>query len=384
MPSAKPHGGARTTVRVALVALVVLVAIGFVLSRISADAYEISPGGANPVAPIISIDGHTAPKSNGQILLTDVYLTSLNWLTWIGAKLDSNSQVVPAAALVDPGVSISELDAQGYLEMAQAKDSARVAALTRLGYHVGHTPTGAIVEAVGTNTPASGVLHVADVIVGAQGQAIATSCGLISALHDQAPGSKIKLMVKPAKISDSGEITYGSPEERSLTVGTPPKGDNAAESGCPGVTTPSSGFLGVSVQTDVAYTYPFTITISTPNIGGPSAGLAMTLGIIDQLSSGHLVHHSVIAATGTMAPDGAVGDVGGVPQKAIAVSRAGASLFLVPSVELGPARSTASSSLHVAAVNDLNQAISILFDHGGTLTMANGTVEGKPHTVAKS
>jgi len=81
MPSAKPHGGARTTVRVALVALVVLVAIGFVLSRISADAYEISPGGANPVAPIISIDGHTAPKSNGQILLTDVYLTSLNWLT---------------------------------------------------------------------------------------------------------------------------------------------------------------------------------------------------------------------------------------------------------------------------------------------------------------
>ena len=72
------------------------------------------------------------------------------------------------------------------------------------------------------------------------------------------------------------------------------------------------------------------------------------------------------------------------PQKAIAVSRAGASLFLVPSVELGPARSTASSSLHVAAVNDLNQAISILFDHGGTLTMANGTVEGKPHTVAKS
>jgi hypothetical protein len=55
----------------------------------------------------------------------------------------------------------------------------------------------------------------------------------------------------------------------------------------------------------------------------------------------------------------------------------------VPSVELGPARSTASSALHIAAVSTLNQAISILFTHGGTLTMANGTVEGKAHTVAK-
>ena len=139
--------------RAALVVLVVLVAIGFILSRVSANEYEITPGGAQPVAPIISIEGHSAPKTNGQILLTDVYLTQL---TWLPAKLDSDAQIVPASALVDPGVSISELNAQGYLQMAQAKDAAKYAALTRLGYHVTSKPSGAIVEAVGEHTPAAG------------------------------------------------------------------------------------------------------------------------------------------------------------------------------------------------------------------------------------
>ena len=370
--------------RAALVVLVLLVAIGFVLSRVSANEYEITPGGAQPVAPIISIDGHSAPKSNGEILLTDVYLTQLNWLTWLPAKLDSSAQIVPASALVDPGVSISELNDQGYLEMQQAKEAAKYAALTRLGYHVTSKPSGAIVEAVGEHTPAAGALQVADVIVGAAGRPVTTSCDLISAVHDLSPGSRVSLSVEPAHISDDGTITYGPTEARSLEVAPPPKADATAASGCPGVSGPSKGFLGVSVQTDFAYTYPFSISISTPNIGGPSAGLAMTLGIIDQLSHGTLVHHAVIAATGTMAPDGAVGDVGGVPQKAIAVSKAGASLFIVPSVELDPARSTASSSLDVAAVGSLNQALSILFHRGGSITMANGTVEGKPHTVAKA
>ncbi len=76
----------------------------------------------------------------------------------------------------------------------------------------------------------------------------------------------------------------------------------------------------------------------TQDIGGPSAGLAMTLGIIDKLSSGRLTGNRIVAATGTIDQYGNVGDVGGVAEKTIAVERAGATIFFVPSVELGDRR----------------------------------------------
>ena len=76
----------------------------------------------------------------------------------------------------------------------------------------------------------------------------------------------------------------------------------------------------------------------TQDIGGPSAGLAMTLGIIDKLSSGRLTGNRIVAATGTIDQNGNVGDVGGVAEKTIAVERAGATVFFVPSVELQAAR----------------------------------------------
>ena len=48
------------------------------------------------------------------------------------------------------------------------------------------------------------------------------------------------------------------------------------------------------------------------------------------LSGGHLTGGRTIAATGTIRPDGTVGDVGGVQQKTVAVERAGATVFFVP------------------------------------------------------
>ena len=51
---------------------------------------------------------------------------------------------------------------------------------------------------------------------------------------------------------------------------------------------------------------------------------------IDILSDGDLTGGHAVAATGTMGLDGAVGDVGGVAQKAVAVRRAGARVFFVP------------------------------------------------------
>ena len=116
----------------------------------------------------------------------------------------------------------------------------------------------------------------------------------------------------------------------------------------------------------------------TADIGGPSAGLAMTLGIIDKLSGGDLTGKRTVAATGTIDAQGDVGDVGGVAQKTIAVERAGATVFFVPPQEYAAAMSKDTPQLHVYAVSSLDQALKILKNLGGTIPAGHVSAQAAP------
>jgi PDZ domain-containing protein len=76
--------------------------------------------------------------------------------------------------------------------------------------------------------------------------------------------------------------------------------------------------------------FPFDVSISSGDIGGPSAGTMWALGMYDLLTPGDLTGGRTIAGTGTIAPDGTVGPIGGVQNKIVAAKRAGADVFLVP------------------------------------------------------
>ncbi len=106
---------------------------------------------------------------------------------------------------------------------------------------------------------------------------------------------------------------------------------------------PDQPFLGVASTTQTVFVFPFQVNIDVGAIGGPSAGLALTLGLLDVLSAGNLTGGHRVAATGTINLDGTVGDVGGVAQKAVAVRKAGAQVFFVPPDELKAAQSQAGS-----------------------------------------
>jgi PDZ domain-containing protein len=142
---------------------------------------------------------------------------------------------------------------------------------------------------------------------------------------------------------------------------------------------PSAGYLGIVVETQQDFDYPFPVAVDTSEIGGPSAGLAMTLGIVDTLSSGHLTGGRTVAATGTITPTGAVGDVGGVAQKTVAVERAGATVFFVPPEELATAKSKDVPSLHIYAVSSLDQALDVLQRLGGQVPPAPVQPGETPH-----
>jgi PDZ domain-containing protein len=137
-------------------------------------------------------------------------------------------------------------------------------------------------------------------------------------------------------------------------------------------------YLGVSLETQQAWHFPVNVRVRIPDVGGPSAGLSMTLGIIDKLSGGHLTGNRVVAATGTIDPEGDVGDVGGVAQKTIAVERAGATVFFVPPQEYQAAMSKDTPQLHVYAVSSLDQALRILKRLGGTVPPGNVPAQAAP------
>ena len=110
---------------------------------------------------------------------------------------------------------------------------------------------------------------------------------------------------------------------------------------------------------------PFPVSFKETDIGGPSAGLAFALTLIDELTAGELTGGQTIATTGTIEDDGTVGEVGGVAQKTRAVESAGAKIFLVPPGEYTDAKSAASHDLIVIPVNNIDDAIKALGTHGG-------------------
>jgi PDZ domain-containing protein len=328
------------------------------------NEYALTPGDATPVAPLIKIKGVVSETHHGRIMLTDVFLTSLNGWQWIYYHFKSHVQFVSSDELVDPGVPTDELGAQGFLEMSDSKQAAEVAAFDALGWKTPVIATGAVVNAVVAPSPARAAgIHVADEIVGVNGTVVDSACALIVAMHHVPAHSKVHLSIKRARISGTGLISYHKVSTVTVTTAAPPNGMSA--SGCAGVSGVGTSYLGVALEDGNSYRLPAKVSINTANIGGPSAGLAMTLTLIDKMSRESISGNQPIAATGTMDVYGNVGDVGGVAEKTVAVQRAGAKYFFVPQVEVKTAKAAAQPGLTIIGVTTLAQALRDLRALGG-------------------
>jgi PDZ domain-containing protein len=355
----------------------VLVAAWFGLGFWNVNYYAITPGDAAPVAPFITVPPDLDHGLTGKVLLTDVYVTPLTAQSYLVQRFfASDSQIEPSAALLDPLTPADQFTDQGYLDMNQAQSFATAAALTHLGYTVSSRNAGTLVYGTAPGSPAASTLKVGQVITAVNGKATLNSCALSDALHGVTPGTSVTMSVEQSTISPTGTVAPGPIVTRSVTLAKPPPG--LMEIGCSAKPTRPTAYLGLSSETQQAWKFPVKVEVHTADIGGPSAGLSMTLGIIDKLSGGDLTGHRIVAATGTIDPSGRVGDVGGVPQKTIAVERAGATVFFVPPQELKAARSKATPQLHVYAVSSLDQALRILQRLGGTMPTSHVSAQPSP------
>ena len=346
--------------------IVVVVAVA-VASRWNLDYYALQPGTAESVQQFITVPAGKSHRVSHPVLLTDVEIGRVTALSYAFYELQSDTDLEPVES-VTGGTPPSELDAQGRLEMSQAEAAAKTAALQRLGYRVGATPSGAVIFGTYPGTPAYPVLGVGDVVTAVDGVATPTAHDLTTTLAHHHSGQTVTLTVR------KGGTAAPAPIRVTLkrTVVDLGGGQKATLD------------LGIQPEDQIDYTYPFPVSINVTNIGGPSAGLAMTLGVIDALTSGSVTGGHTVAATGTIDSQGDVGDVGGVPQKTVAVENAGASIFLVPPQEYKAAMSKDRPGLKIYAVATLDQALSVLAAHGGSVAVppANSPSSSPPGTAS--
>ena len=87
--------------------------------------------------------------------------------------------------------------------------------------------------------------------------------------------------------------------------------------------------IGVLVEPAADIRLPLDVSIDAGNIGGPSAGLAFALDVMEKLGR-DVDGGRKVAATGELSLDGCVHTIGGIKQKTIGARAAGVDVFLVP------------------------------------------------------
>lgn len=313
-----------------------LVVASVVASFVQLPYYTIAPGDALDVNQLVTVHGARQYPPKGAVMLLFIRQRSrINAWRWLQASLDSDIDMIKQRDYLgsaDP----AELDAAAVRDMTASQNSAKLVALRRLGYEVTRIHR-VSVWAVVRGRPAAGVLQAGDAIISVDGKAVTTPDALVAAVHEHRPGERVSVRYLRAGRQASASIRAGKDAKGNAMLGI---------------------FLGQP------YKFPFDLRIDTSDIGGPSAGLAMTLSILDELTPGNLTGGKQVAVTGEIFDDGTVGEIGGVGQKAVAARHRGAQLFIVPMGEVAEARSRAGS-LPVVGVRTLADALEALRAAGG-------------------
>jgi PDZ domain-containing protein len=323
------------------------------------ERWETAPGTVSAVGPrleFVDPSGEVQRYPAGN---------SVNFVTAYGSQLSALESFI---GWVDTDVDVqtkterfgkstpSEQRTLGYQAMVGAKQIAEYVAFKRLGYDATLEYGPVVVEQLiclpePTPDSACNRLRLGDVLESVDGTPTPTLQQLVPLMEGREVGEVLEIVVHELDANPNDTRRT----ERVRLIASP---DNAQRA--------IIGFVPADTRTvDV----PFQVNIDTDTIGGPSAGLAFTLALLDELTPGDLMGNVKVASTGTISEDETVGVIGALRQKAVAAAGAGADVFLVPAgqtpEEIAEARRIVGDDLEIVPVANLTEALETLATFGG-------------------
>ena len=328
--------------------------------------YARVPAQAEPVADRITfgdldeIDDIDVERfaSDGSVYFVTVSAPSQSLLSWLVGRSEPAIEFITS----EQKYGVQSPAQRRVFSLEQMRTSEQVAqfvALQRLGFDVDLSPGDVLISQLVCleadqsglecvrESPSAQVLEPGDRLLEIDGVVLDGVEDLTEALQRRSPGDVVEIVLERA---GEGEMVVeveltASPRDPDRTI---------------------VGFIPFDTR---RVSLPFELQIDTGRIGGPSAGLAFSLVLIDELTEGSLTAGERVAVTGTIELDGSVGAVGGLRQKAAAAARVGAELFLVPEAQgpddIAAARRAGGPDLEIIAVGSLSDALEILASRGG-------------------
>ncbi len=284
-------------------------------------------------SPVITIEGRDRPKTSGNLNLTTVGVSSggLSLVQAVRGWFDDEVSVVPEETVYPPERSEEETRAANREAFLTSEEMATSAALDHLGY-----PEKVVVRGLAEDSPAADALEEGDAVLAVDGAPTPDLDTLTDVLTGIPPGSDVE--VEYSRLGKTGTV--------GVTTGEAPDREGS--------------LLGISVREMPSA--PFDVDIQVEDVGGPSAGLMLTLGIVELAGGQDLTGGDVVAGTGTIDERGTVGPIGGITLKILAAQDIGAELFLVPAENCAELLAAGDPPVPTAKVSDLDDALTALDD----------------------
>jgi PDZ domain-containing protein len=324
-----------TPLRLLVTGLALLVVVAALLI-LPSNEYIFLPDPAHAVAPLVTVPGGHDP-AHGGVYYVDVIVRKATWLERLVPGIHNGADLYPASAIDPPGVTDQlrrKLDLQ---DMQLSQQVAAAVALRAAGKKVVMRAVGVRATLVGQGLPAFGKLEPGDVIIAVDGTATPTVGDLRARMAKHIPGDVVTFTVR------RGKQTL---VEKMKTIGT-------------GTGKNRRAIVGISTEQALDIHLPLQVRINAGSVGGPSAGVAFALDVMEELGR-DVVHGHKIAATGEILPDGSIGPIGGIKQKTIGARAAHVDAFLVPAGDNAREARKYADGLRIIPVDTFPQALRAL------------------------
>ncbi len=286
------------------IVLIVLMLVGTFLPL---PYYIYRPGTADPLDEVVAVSDRDAQSDTGDFHLVTV---RGGQATPIQLLLSQFSDYQDVYALED--VFPEGYDRDGYMReqllvMENSQQAATLVAYELAGVDYTINYEGVYVVNVLDGMPAADVLEMGDKILEVNGEKIKDADHLITVVDGYDNGDALAFTIKRE------EETFDTAIE---LVPFPDQPENVG--------------IGIQLVTNREVSLSREVEFFSGDIGGPSAGLVLTLELYDQLTEGDLTHGKKIAGTGEVDYDGNVGRIGGIDKKVVAADDEGCMIFFAP------------------------------------------------------